>query len=393
MKKIYLIIFCGFFIQLNLTIGANLDFDKAIKKSFASIQTDGVDLVVEDIPQGVIKSKDGKVPIKFRIANYGNVPFQGSCKIKFIFTLNGQHLTDPTINISDIEANSSREVTINVTNPNNMFLGDLSMVCIIDPDNLIPEINESNNTISKNLRIELHDIKISVGGDIAGFVGQNVNITVKIENIGNVNSGKLTVLFYKNSVTQINIWNIPSLTPGSSQSYSTSLNLSAGTYVFAASTTYSDDDNSNNLSTHALSVVTLPTLLKTSVKLKLEENLIDTIRFNGEDSIHFEIESVEISGNSVPINNKKININSNDHLTTFILYPNPNNGVFQIDNSEFTSGAKIEIFNEKGVKIADHILDENNKQIDISAHPDGIYYIIYKNGKDELRRKIVKSCN
>lgn len=71
------------------------------------------------------------------------------------------------------------------------------------------------------------------------------------------------------------------------------------------------------------------------------------------------------------------------------LYPNPNQGIFTLKNSD---GYDLAIYDSFGKKILSTIVQSNNQVIDISNSKNGIYlYVITKNGKAVSNGKILKN--
>ena len=73
-------------------------------------------------------------------------------------------------------------------------------------------------------------------------------------------------------------------------------------------------------------------------------------------------------------------IRKNDN--SFIIYPNPNNGQFKISTAPYEKTVWIEIFNSLGQRVysgsnSDQLLE---KQIDLSTHEKGIYFLKMNTG-------------
>ena len=72
----------------------------------------------------------------------------------------------------------------------------------------------------------------------------------------------------------------------------------------------------------------------------------------------------------------------------FNVYPNPTNGMVQIEIAE---QAILQIFNSIGVLVSTQDLQKGLNQIDISQFPSGIYFL---NGEGETKKytgKIIKN--
>lgn len=78
-----------------------------------------------------------------------------------------------------------------------------------------------------------------------------------------------------------------------------------------------------------------------------------------------------------------------DNVNNFVVYPNPNSGLFYINDSEFEGN--VQIFNLLGQEVYRVELVENNeKGIDIGHLSSGQYYLIIKNKKGKQYSKITK---
>jgi peptidyl-prolyl cis-trans isomerase B (cyclophilin B) len=71
----------------------------------------------------------------------------------------------------------------------------------------------------------------------------------------------------------------------------------------------------------------------------------------------------------------------------FSIYPNPNNGLFKIENAY---GKRIEITDITGKKIFETIADSNEIEIDLKRKCKGIYfYHVQEDGKSTLKGKLI----
>ncbi len=78
---------------------------------------------------------------------------------------------------------------------------------------------------------------------------------------------------------------------------------------------------------------------------------------------------------------------SNDLIN---IYPNPTKGVFNVQMSKFEN-AQMEIYNVLGERINRQIIKSQNQQIDLSATPDGVYFMKIKNEQGVATKKIILS--
>jgi hypothetical protein len=83
--------------------------------------------------------------------------------------------------------------------------------------------------------------------------------------------------------------------------------------------------------------------------------------------------------------------NYTDKISSIIIYPNPNNGIFQVTSIHYPASS-IEIYNVLGEKVyttTNRKLLTTNK-IDISAFPGGVYVVEVRTEKGVEVRKFVK---
>lgn len=85
------------------------------------------------------------------------------------------------------------------------------------------------------------------------------------------------------------------------------------------------------------------------------------------------------------IADEEISINGNQEL---YVYPNPNEGVFDISVDEEES-IVVQIYNVNGVMVKNECLSED-KKMDITDNPAGIYLLRIIKGDDVCSRIVVK---
>jgi hypothetical protein len=89
---------------------------------------------------------------------------------------------------------------------------------------------------------------------------------------------------------------------------------------------------------------------------------------------------------------KVLGINSVSKNSKVSIYPNPSNGVFNIDFNNVTV-SKIDVANILGQKVFSKIVDktksESNISIDLSNNPNGVYIINASNDKETKSYKVV----
>jgi hypothetical protein len=95
------------------------------------------------------------------------------------------------------------------------------------------------------------------------------------------------------------------------------------------------------------------------------------IKVTKGDSIHYY--QHDVSGEN----------NLTEKQNDISIYPNPNNGKFNIQWSAVSSQSVITIYNILGEEVKSTELTGNTNQVDLSAQPDGIYFykVLSGNGK------------
>lgn len=86
------------------------------------------------------------------------------------------------------------------------------------------------------------------------------------------------------------------------------------------------------------------------------------------------------------IADEEISINGNQEL---YVYPNPNEGVFDISVDEEEESIVVQIYNVNGVMVKNEYLSED-KKMDITDNPAGIYLLRIIKGDDVCSRIVVK---
>lgn len=71
------------------------------------------------------------------------------------------------------------------------------------------------------------------------------------------------------------------------------------------------------------------------------------------------------------------------------VFPNPNNGKFVIELSNFEGYSDIMVTNLLGAKVSNTTTIENRAEFDLSPLPKGIYLVSIKNGKCNISKKII----
>lgn len=72
------------------------------------------------------------------------------------------------------------------------------------------------------------------------------------------------------------------------------------------------------------------------------------------------------------------------------IYPNPNNGKFNVNFSKSIPPSKLLIFNANGKTVSQQKISGSKNQVDISHLPDGIYFISLEYFGKKITEKIIK---
>ncbi len=91
---------------------------------------------------------------------------------------------------------------------------------------------------------------------------------------------------------------------------------------------------------------------------------------------------------SISITN--VNIIENSDSDELTIYPNPSKSNFVISWKGISSSVYLEIFNTLGELLYSEIGLFNEKEIDISAYPDGIYQVRIRNDFQSISKKLIK---
>lgn len=86
------------------------------------------------------------------------------------------------------------------------------------------------------------------------------------------------------------------------------------------------------------------------------------------------------------IADEEISINGNQEL---YVYPNPNEGVFDISVDDEEESIVVQIYNVNGVMVKNECLSED-KKMDITDNPAGVYLLRIIKGDDVCSRIVVK---
>jgi hypothetical protein len=73
------------------------------------------------------------------------------------------------------------------------------------------------------------------------------------------------------------------------------------------------------------------------------------------------------------------------------VYPNPTNGTLFIVTDNSTNLPILRIYNYLGVQVLNYVLEESNKELDLSGFPNGMYFVDLWNGEKGNTFKVVKN--
>jgi hypothetical protein len=93
---------------------------------------------------------------------------------------------------------------------------------------------------------------------------------------------------------------------------------------------------------------------------------------------------VENASETVNINSVITGIDFNALENNVNVYPNPTNGLINIENP---SAAEITVYNMAGSEVAK--MEKNARQIDLSGFPEGIYFLRFNNQNETSMKKVV----
>jgi uncharacterized delta-60 repeat protein len=89
------------------------------------------------------------------------------------------------------------------------------------------------------------------------------------------------------------------------------------------------------------------------------------------------------------INGGTLLSNSNFEKDDIVIYPNPSKGVFTINLNDSFEGKQIEVYSIFGQKIYTGIITSNDKTLDISSEPTGVYLYKIYGGNDIKSGKLI----
>jgi hypothetical protein len=93
---------------------------------------------------------------------------------------------------------------------------------------------------------------------------------------------------------------------------------------------------------------------------------------------------VENASETVNINSIITGIDNNELTNNVAVYPNPSNGLITIENP---TAAEVSIYNMAGSEVTK--VDRNANHIDLSAYPEGMYFVRFTNQNETTVKKVV----
>lgn len=76
------------------------------------------------------------------------------------------------------------------------------------------------------------------------------------------------------------------------------------------------------------------------------------------------------------------------NISEYKIYPNPNNGTFNIELTNFENST-FQIYSISGQLILQKSITQNTTQVDLSDHPKGMYFIKVETGNETIIKKII----
>lgn len=84
-------------------------------------------------------------------------------------------------------------------------------------------------------------------------------------------------------------------------------------------------------------------------------------------------------------------LNDKELANVIKVYPNPSNGIFNIDFASKTDVSKIEVYDEKGSLILSKVDEAISNTIDIAKQPKGMYIVKIYTKNETIVKKIIRS--
>ncbi len=195
--------------DLSETNGSNNSYTKKFYVSASDLRITNM-----SVDKTKITGKQTSV-FTFTVNNQGKVASQAS---ELYVYRNGYKID--SIKVSSISAGGSRNYTYRLKG-SELYYKDNTIKFEVDGGGALNESNESNNTVSKNIRLLEYDLAVtSVTVDKNTFTTRDkVKITVTVTNYSNVAVGDSKLYFYDRKAAKIGGVNVTSISSGGSKKY------------------------------------------------------------------------------------------------------------------------------------------------------------------------------
>ncbi len=124
-------------------------------------------------------------------------------------------------------------------------------------------------------------------------------------------------------------------------------------------------------------------------------NTIDISEWAGQKEVKIKFGTYSFYGNPIYIDN--VIVGNNPYVgidevsdSKVAIYPNPNNGIFNLKLSNVNTSVQVIITNMTGQVVYSSLLDHHETQIDLSGHPGGVYLVNITGGTFNEQVKIIK---
>lgn len=77
-------------------------------------------------------------------------------------------------------------------------------------------------------------------------------------------------------------------------------------------------------------------------------------------------------------------------LEATTIYPNPTEGITNIEFNEEIENAKVEVFDMSGRSISSHVFTGKKTRVDLSQQAAGTYYIVISRNKQKVAKPVIK---
>lgn len=91
-----------------------------------------------------------------------------------------------------------------------------------------------------------------------------------------------------------------------------------------------------------------------------------------------------VTGSGVTLNTNSFDVDSN-----FVVYPNPSNGVFNVEFSYTSDSKLLQVFDVQGRMIKEMIPSDTISTVDLSTYSSGLYFVKCIDGERSFTKKVV----